>query len=132
MRATQFLNSLHEVNDVGANNDKTDVDKTDVNKTENDKTEAPIEARPALPVVSAPLGEDFGNRVKERATELQDKAGTTASAASPTDPGIDAAGEPALPAGAAARMGQLQALRDRGLITPDEYQEKRQSILEGL
>jgi hypothetical protein len=117
LRAAQFLNSLRAVNVGGTN---------------TDKTEAPAQARPALPVVSTPLDEDFGKRVRERSMELQDKAGTTASAASPTDPSDDAAAEQALPAGAAERLGQLQALRDRGLITPDEYQEKRQAILKGL
>ncbi len=117
LRAAQFLNSLRAVNVVGSS---------------ADKTEAPMQAHPALPVAIAPLSEDFGNRVRERSMELQDKAGAGASAAAPTDQTDDAAADQTLPAGAAERLAQLQALRDRGLITPDEYQEKRQAILKGL
>lgn len=120
LRAAQFLNSLRAVNVAGSN----------VVGSSADKTEAPMQAHPPLPVAIAPLSEDFGNRVRERSMELQDKAG----AAAPTDQSddADADADQALPAGAADRLAQLQALRDRGLITPGEYQEKRQAILRGL
>jgi hypothetical protein len=35
-------------------------------------------------------------------------------------------------AGAADRLGELKAMRDRGLITEDEYQAKRRQILDGM
>jgi hypothetical protein len=61
--------------------------------------------------------------------ELHQAGGATTF--SHSDPSVPS-GDTSMPNTASSRLGQLDELREKGLITEKEYQEKRQKILKGL
>ena len=141
-RALQFLNSLHEIKEAAA--DRAGADAAAA------APDAPV-ADPAPKVATTDLAAELERRHKEMmkatanaapavveapssaaATATTEAASSAAAPATADAPSSAAATGAAQPADTALRLKQLKELEHKGFISKDEYETKRQSILNSL